>query len=278
MAAAVNILRVKGIPVRVHATLLLLLPVILLNVPPAQWLWGLLGMAGLFASVALHELGHSLVALRRGYRVLDITLLPIGGLARMDRAPERPGDELTIALAGPAVSLALAVMFRAAARPLSAGAIPALGSLVDLLAGANLLLALFNLLPSFPMDGGRVFRAWLTPFFGRLEATRRAAKLGRTLAVIFGIWSLLFRFSFINIAIAIFVYTAAGAEYRAVVAKEALRAQFGPAAADDSPRVFTENDAGVYVSPPPYARRERRSSRRGLRDWFNGLMEDLTKR
>ena len=251
--------RVWGIPIRVHITLVLLLPVVLLGLPPAQWLAGLLVMVGVFGSIALHELGHSLVAIRRGYRVREITLLPIGGLALMDRAPERSGDELAIALAGPGVSLALAALFRLLATALGGGAAPGPGGLALLLARLNLVLAFFNLLPSFPMDGGRVYRAWLTPFFGRLEATRRAARLGRFLALVFGIWSLL-HFRWLNVAIAVFIYQAAGAEYRAVAQQATMRNLFGPEASEPSRRVFSENDADVYVSPPPYARAERRPS------------------
>ncbi len=251
--------RVWGIPIRVHITLVLLLPVVLLGLPPSQWLAGLLVMVGVFGSIALHELGHSLVAIRRGYRVREITLLPIGGLALMDRAPERSGDELAIALAGPGVSLALAALFRLLATALGGGAAPGPGGLALLLARLNLVLAFFNLLPSFPMDGGRVYRAWLTPFFGRLEATRRAARLGRFLALVFGIWSLL-HFRWLNVAIAVFIYQAAGAEYRAVAQQATMRNLFGPEASEPSRRVFSENDADVYVSPPPYARAERHPS------------------
>ncbi len=249
MKTAYQIARVAGIPVQVHVTLLFLLPFVLLQLPPAWWAWGLVGMAGLFASVALHELGHSLVAMRKGCRVSHILLLPIGGLARMDRLPSSPRDEVLVAAAGPAVSLLLGLAAGQASAGLDAAGLPAPALVALLLGRVNIGLAVFNLIPSFPMDGGRIFRAWLTPFVGRIEATRRAAKVGRTLAVAFGLWSLLFRFSLLNIAIAVFVYQAAGAEYRTVLAEARLSrtgARQGPA--------YTIDSDEIVVGPPPYAR------------------------
>lgn len=194
--------RVMGIPVRVHITLIILLIILGFS----YGLFGLLYAVALFASVALHELGHSWVAIRKGCHVREIMLLPIGGVAKMDSIPSRPMDEFLVAAAGPLTSFILAVLFNW------------LGDFAFLfisLRNVNLMLCLFNLLPSFPMDGGRIFRAFMTPRLGRLKATALAARVGRIMAVAGGIFGLYWHNYFL-VLIAIFIYQAAGAEYRAV--------------------------------------------------------------
>ena len=113
MSKSTHIVTVFGIPIRVHITLWILLPLIAINLAHSMGsfslFWGLLAAVGLFTSVALHELGHSIVALAKGCRVREILLLPIGGMAQLDRMPSRPSDEFQIAIAGPAVSLLLAL-------------------------------------------------------------------------------------------------------------------------------------------------------------------------
>lgn len=238
---------VMGIPVRVHITLIILLPFLALRFAPwfgrAGFLFGLLCAGGVFACVALHELGHSWVAIRKGCHVREIMLLPIGGVAKMTHLPSRPRDEFLVAFAGPATSAALALLCR-----LTGGFFAALGAaplamLFFILTAVNLALFLFNLLPSFPMDGGRIFRAFMTPRLGRLKATALAARIGRIMAVAFGIFGL-YHGDFILILIAIFVYQAAGAEYRSVYAQQMSRDWF-----------TLGQPADVEVSPPPYARR-----------------------
>jgi len=164
--------RVMGIPVRVHITLLLLLPFLALQFAPwfgvAGFFFGLLCAAGVFVCVGLHELGHSWVAIRKGCRVREIMLLPIGGVAKMDRIPSRPKDEFLVAFAGPATSAALAVLCRIIGGLFIALGVIPLAVLFYILSAVNLALFLFNLLPSFPMDGGRIFRAFMTPKLGRL--------------------------------------------------------------------------------------------------------------
>lgn len=221
MSNATTIANIRGIPIRVHISLWILLPIIAMTGPYPPIPWGLVFAASLFACVALHELGHALVALSKGVRVRDILLLPIGGVAQMEEMPSEPRDEIRIAAAGPAVSLLLALIFgfigmllMLSFGPQAVLRAPVL-SLPIQLAFFNLILALFNLAPSFPMDGGRIFRAWMTPRVGKVEATRRAAKIGRIMAVAFGLVGL-FSMNFFLIAIAVFIYFSAGAEFRAV--------------------------------------------------------------
>lgn len=222
MAQAYSIGSIFGIPIRVHVTLLIFLPLFALSFAPMEgWaglFYGALGAVGLFGSVVLHEVGHSLVARAKGSRILEILLLPIGGMARLDRMPRNPSDEIQTALAGPAVSLALGVAGTWYA-PLVFAVHPVLGLILAELGRINFMLAFFNLIPSFPMDGGRIFRAMLVPRLGRLAATRLAAAVGRALAWVFGIWAVLpmlqgrpIRFSLLLIAY--FIHQAAGAEAR----------------------------------------------------------------
>lgn len=181
----------------------------------------------IFACVVAHEFGHALMAKRFGIRTFDITLLPIGGLARLEKMPEEPGREIAVALAGPAVNLVIA-----------ASLIVLLGAQIDTsvlnqienpaidflarLASVNLFLALFNLVPAFPMDGGRVLRALLAMKYSRVVATRYAALAGQALA---------FGFGFLGLAtgnpllvfIAIFIYLAATAESNDVAFSEVAR-------------------------------------------------------
>lgn len=151
----------------------------------------------LFTIVVLHELGHALTARRFGIRTRDITLLPIGGVARLERMPEKPREELLVALAGPAVNVGLAVLFFA----LSGGGrgvaelteIPLhLHDVLTLLMWVNVVLALFNLLPAFPMDGGRVLRALLATRLSYARATRVAATIGQAMALVFAFFGLSF--------------------------------------------------------------------------------------
>src|SRR5581483_5320297 len=198
--------RIAGIDVYVHATFaLLLLWVGFVNYAPRQSLAdalaGLAFILCLFAVVVLHELGHALTARRYGIKTRDITLLPIGGVARLERMPSDPTQELLVALAGPAVNVVLAGLLFAvlAARGWAVGSVEQLaaelstfgGNLLLQLFVANVFLALFNLLPAFPMDGGRVLRALLAMRMDYVKATRIAAGVGQMMAVLFGIVGLL---------------------------------------------------------------------------------------
>lgn len=144
-----------------------------------------------FGCVLLHELGHALMARRYGITTRDITLYPIGGVARLERMPEQPRAEVAIALAGPAVNVAiaggLALGMYLSGRTIDNRWVASLSgqAFVQLLLSANILLVLFNLIPAFPMDGGRVLRALLAMVTGRLRATEIAATLGVILAFTF---------------------------------------------------------------------------------------------
>lgn len=153
--------------------------------PPAEyWIVGAATAVLFFASVLLHELGHSIVALRYRVPVRRITLFVFGGMAEIGAEPPRASAEFWIAIAGPVVSFALAGLF-AAAVPTVAGSEP-LTALVKYLAWTNGILAVFNLIPGFPLDGGRVFRALTWGLTGDLQrATRIAATLGRAVAIAF---------------------------------------------------------------------------------------------
>jgi stage IV sporulation protein FB len=172
-----------------------------------------------FACVVAHEFGHILMARRFGVTSLDVTLLPIGGVARLQAFPERPRQELAVALAGPAVNLAIAVVLLAflGAERLTANltAILRPQDILPALAVINLVLALFNLLPAFPMDGGRALRAILAMFLEREKATRIAAYTGQGIAVGLGLLGVLSG-NAVLILIALFVYFAASAEAQEV--------------------------------------------------------------
>lgn len=211
---------ILGIQVNVHWTFLLLLAAVLVAPLAAGHGWvvsagALLFVVLLFACVLLHELGHVLAAQRFGVSTEDITLLPIGGVARLERMPEEPRQELAIALAGPAVnatiaaSLGLGILFSAEPGQLAGGGLTASSAVVQLL-WANVVLALFNLFPAFPMDGGRVLRALLSLWLPHARATQLAAGVGQLLAVLLGLIGL-----FVNwmlLLVAIFVYVAARRE------------------------------------------------------------------
>jgi len=240
--------KLLGIPIRLDISLLVVLYLLIRDFGPVT---GLLLETGLLLSIVLHELGHSAVAMRKGCRVREINLTCLGGAAVMERIPTRPLDEFLMAIAGPMVSLVLgvALVFGGPYLPL-----PAYGQgIVHIIGRVNFMLLGFNLLPSFPMDGGRVLRAFLTPKFGRLRATAIAARLGRIMAVLFGIYAFV-GFQNTNwflVLIAFFIYVAAGNEYRQVQMQEAMKQGgywFFNGTGGQEP------EDRVEVSPPPYRR------------------------
>lgn len=181
-----------GIEIRIHVTFLLIIAWALWRGwNEGGWregVWSAIFVLCVFAGIVLHEIGHSLVARHFKVNVHAITLFPIGGVAGLSRIPRRPWQELLIALAGPAVSAALAGLLLLARR-LGHPAVPfprigtTAGALLDAVALANLVLAAFNLIPAFPMDGGRVLRALLALFLRFDLATAIAAAMGQILAV-----------------------------------------------------------------------------------------------
>ncbi len=219
MRWSVELGRVAGIRVRMHLTFLLLLAWIgighYLVGGGAAAVRGLVFIALVFGSVLLHEFGHALTARRFGIRTPDITLLPIGGLARLERLPDKPREELLVALAGPLVNVGIAVALyawlAATGRPgAAAGAGLFGGSLAARLLWVNVGLVLFNLIPAFPMDGGRVLRAALAARMDFTQATHIAASVGQAFAFLFVLVG--FLVNPLLIFIAMFVYMGATAE------------------------------------------------------------------
>jgi Zn-dependent protease/CBS domain-containing protein len=222
--------RIAGIEVHLHFTFLLLLAWVgiehfLAHGDIGEAMSGLAFILALFGIVVLHELGHALAARRFGIRTRDIILLPIGGVARLERMPDDPRQELLVALAGPAVNFFLAAVIYVA---LSLG--PGLspvgeslrvgGAFLEQLFWVNVSLAMFNLLPAFPMDGGRVLRALLSLRMERVRATEVAARIGQGLALLFAVLGL-----FSNpmlLFIGLFVWLAASEEASMVQVRSAL--------------------------------------------------------
>ncbi len=232
MNGSVKLGRIFGIDIKMHLTFLLILVWgAFVYGGSAGPLYGVIVTIGLFTLVLLHELGHSLAAMGYGIPVRDITLLPIGGVARLERMPEKPVQELIVALAGPAVNVALAVILLPVVALLSWGQSmsfsleiltePGLLGLLTFLLSANVSLAIFNMIPAFPLDGGRVFRATLGFFTDYAQATRIAATVGRYLAIALGITAILTGQFWLSM-IALFIFFAGGQEAKAVAARAVL--------------------------------------------------------
>jgi stage IV sporulation protein FB len=228
MRWSLNIGTIAGTAVRVHITFLLFLIWIFAanyasGGADAAWS-GLLFMILLFACVVAHEFGHIFTARAFGVSTPDVTLLPIGGVARLERIPEEPRQEFLIAIAGPAVNVvigfALILLAGAHLDPADLAVDSARISMIDRLANVNLFLAVFNMIPAFPMDGGRVLRALLATRMGFTHATEVAASVGQATAFVLGFAGLLMG-NPILIFIAIFVYLAATSEAH-VVAMRAM--------------------------------------------------------
>lgn len=211
--------RLLGSELRVHATFFLLIAWIGAAGFAAGGVEAAVGnvlfILALFACVVAHEFGHALMARRYGIATPDITLLPIGGLARLERMPEEPGQEFVIAVAGPMVNVVIAAIIFiglggwAGIEEMMQVENPRADFLVRL-AGVNVFLVLFNMIPAFPMDGGRVLRALLATRLSWARATQIAANIGQGLAFLFGFLGLFY--NPLLIFIAIFVYLAAAAE------------------------------------------------------------------
>ncbi|NHN60794.1 MULTISPECIES: CBS domain-containing protein [Halorussus] len=238
--------RAFGIPIKLDLTFLLILPVFAwligsqvglwvdnlnffldpdlsrtaLTTGNLQWILGAAAAVGLFAGVVLHELGHSLVAMRYGFPIDSITLWIFGGIAQLTEQPENWKQEFAIAIAGPAVSVALGVVSYLALFAVPDG-LPTVRFLFGYLALMNVALAAFNLLPGFPMDGGRVLRAILGRTRSFAEATRIAAEVGKLFAILLGLFGLFG--NWLLIGIAFFIYIGATSEAQQTVMNAAFR-------------------------------------------------------
>jgi len=227
--------KISGIKIFIHWTFLILIGWIFLMHAQAgknlsEGLWGVIFILALFACVVLHELGHALTAKRFKIITRDITLYPIGGVASLERLPEKPGQELLVALAGPAVNVVIAAGLWIYIQ--SAGLMPDFSKLKNAdeienvpfvfnLFAANVALVIFNLIPAFPMDGGRVLRALLAFNMDRTKATRIAAAIGQLMAMIFVFFG--FFFNFWLVFIGLFVFLGASAEAKAEETKAGLK-------------------------------------------------------
>ncbi|RVB80405.1 MULTISPECIES: site-2 protease family protein [unclassified Mesorhizobium] len=219
MGWSLNLGTIAGTTVRVHFTFLLLLVWIWLTHyriggTPAAW-EGVAFIIAVFACVVLHEFGHIAAARYFGISTPDITLFPIGGVARLERMPEEPRQEFVIAVAGPLVNVAIAALIFAllggsAGVEQMAGIEDPRTNFLARLAGVNVFLVLFNMIPAFPMDGGRILRAALAARLSWSRATQIAATIGQGLAFVFGFLGLFY--NPLLIFIGIFVYLAAAAE------------------------------------------------------------------
>ncbi|MGK3969509.1 site-2 protease family protein [Sorangium sp. So ce118] len=257
-----TVLRIRGIPIRLHITLLLFLPYVAyaaasqfsvvasslgisreaLRLPPLAW-GGILAV-GLFVAILAHELAHSFVALRNGVRVRAITLMMLGGVSQIER--DDPEHEAWMAFAGPLMSFGIALGSYAAYRLLPAPA--EVGVALLAFAITNAIIGAFNLLPAFPMDGGRVLRGLLLRRLGPARATRVATTIGKGMAVAFGLLGLL-SWNPILVLIAVFVHMGASAEQARSSTRELLRGvplgrfmtdRLGDAYADESPHAVAE--------------------------------------
>jgi stage IV sporulation protein FB len=216
MSWSIPILRIAGIQLRIHITFLLLIVFLGFGYyqtgGSAAAAGGIMFILLLFLCVVLHEFGHALAAKSFGINTPDITLLPIGGVARLERMPEEPKQELIIAIAGPAVNVVIAacLFLVIGSRHVFSTAVVQGSDLIGQLLYINVMLILFNLLPAFPMDGGRILRALLATRMSYARATQIAASVGQGFAFLFGFAGL-----FGNpwlIFIALFVYVGASQE------------------------------------------------------------------
>ncbi len=257
-----TLFRVGGTEVKVHWSFILILiwGAVSYSVLLGSWtegaLYGVLVILLLFVCVVLHEFGHAVASKRYGIGVPTITLLPIGGLAQLESMPKNPMQELVIALAGPLVNVVLALLLVPLAAGLAAATgepslglnvgawmraslEPGVANLTYYMAAVNMLLAVFNLLPAFPMDGGRVLRALLAMGMPQVRATRIAVFVGRMLAIGLAVWGIVTG-NILMPLIAFFIYVGGGAELQAVETRRVLtRIHVRQAVIPDAERLYT---------------------------------------
>ena len=261
--------RYLGIDVFVHWTFSLLILWVALFAGEMKLFLGGPGPAiffvlAVFGCVLLHEFGHSLAARRYGIGTRKITLLPIGGVAELERMPRDPKQELVVAVAGPAVNVVIALLLGFAGTLggwLFASEIGSLGHLLTQLFVTNIVLIIFNMIPAFPMDGGRVLRAFLSMRKGHLRATEIAAGIGQSFAFLLGLLGVLnFTTQPMLVILALFVWRAASMERDMVRAQAGYRGFFehfrSPSGFEgfrqDQSRTYTQSGDGelVEIIPP----------------------------
>ncbi len=260
MTWSIKLFRVKNIDVRVHTTFILILvwAAYRWSVSTGEGLmgaiFGIVATLLLFVSVTLHEFWHSLQALKFKIPVHDITLMPMGGLARIEEMPKDPGKEFRIAIAGPLVNFIIAGVLFGVGLLLNTRAIISLdelyssmgqvswNGLLAYLTMTNLLMGLFNLIPAYPMDGGRILRASLAKKLGHSKATRIAVNVGQSLALLFGLWGFMSG-SYTLVLIAIFVWMGAGQEGKDTVVKNILSEMTISQAMTREPQILRGNDS-----------------------------------
>ena len=238
MSRSLKLFTVRGIDVRLHFTFPLILFWAAFQFGTAggsmsSALFGVIAISLLFVLVTLHEFGHSFAALHYGVPVKQIVLSPIGGVAQLQRIPDKPVQEFVISIAGPAVNFGIALLLALFIPVLGLSAMDfmtALSGTAGLTITAvfayvfayNIFLALFNLIPAFPLDGGRVFRALLAMKLEYGQATNIAATVGKALAVMMGLYGL-FNGGIFLVFIALFIFTAAGQEAKMVKHRVSLK-------------------------------------------------------
>ena len=269
MGSSLKIMRIWGVDIQVHWSFILILfyGAFLFSRGASNVLagaaYGVIVILLLFVCVTLHEIGHAVTAKYFGVNVPHITLLPIGGVAQLDRMPRKPLQEFLIAIAGPAVNFVLAILLLpfalfAVSLSESAGEIlvtirglmraaqsMSLTGLLLYLAGMNVMLGVFNLLPAFPMDGGRILRALLALRLRYVQATRIAVLIGRGMAIVFAIGGIYGGGIFL-LLVAFFVYVGGRGELEAVESRYALK--------DFSARQAVNKDAHILYTSEPVSR------------------------
>jgi Zn-dependent protease/predicted transcriptional regulator len=225
MPWSIRIGSIAGIRLQIHVTFLLFLGWIavsqgLFTGHAGRALSGVLLLLLVFTCVVLHELGHALAARRYGIRTRDIVLLPIGGVARLERMPEKPAQEIVVALAGPAVNVVIAGVLWLVLGRFDTANMGLGGGLVESIFTINIVMLLFNLIPAFPMDGGRVLRAVLALKLPYTQATRIAAIVGQAIALVFGVVG--FFYNPMLMFVALFVFLAASEEHALVRSRASL--------------------------------------------------------
>jgi len=234
MKTSVQIARIMGIPIKLHITFLLILPLFALifasnpapygfsDIDPllVRYLLSLITTILLFTCILLHELGHSYLARKYGLKIDSITLLLFGGVAAMEEMPREPAKEAKMAFAGPMVSFTIGAGCLVLYGLLPSFSGTALFRIIWIMGYINLILGVFNMLPAFPMDGGRVLRAWFAAHMPYVEATQRAAYIGKLFAFLMAMVGIMFNPWLLLIAF--FVYIGASEEERATVVSVTL--------------------------------------------------------